>query len=114
MKALALESGHGGAIGGRGISVNKAGSRKAREYSGSKVVSFGWSMRYMEQSGRSQREGGGWPGWGGLGTGSSSGCFGKQEGQGEGGWLPSMLSRLYFSSGSENQLFSVKWMEGLS
>ena len=54
-----MESGHGGAIGGRGIGVNKAGSRKAREYSGSKVVSFGRSMRYMEQSGRSQREGGG-------------------------------------------------------
>ena len=59
MKALALESGHGGAIRGRGIGVNKAGSRKAREYSGSKVVSFGRSMRYMEQSGRSQREDGG-------------------------------------------------------
>lgn len=66
-----MELGHGGAIGGSRIGVNKAGSWKAREYSGSKVVSFGWSMRYMEQSGRSQSEGGGWPGWGGLGAGEA-------------------------------------------
>lgn len=50
----------------------------------------------------------------GVGQAGEAWAPGKQEGQGEGGWLPSMLSRLYFSSASENQLFSVKWMEGLS
>lgn len=60
------------------------------------------------------RAGGGVGARGGWGASSSAGWSGKQEGQGEGGWPPSMLSRLYFSSGSENQLFCVKWMEGLS
>lgn len=78
------------------------------------LVSFGWSARYILKSSRSQSEGVFGPRREDAVPPAALGQSGKQEGQGERLWRPSLSPHPYFSSGSGNQFLCVKWLEGLS